>query len=180
MATLCFSRVDTESDFDNFDCGNESINRLVKNSLYPTLLDQTRAYKVSIKDYRVGFIALSISHISCENSDASFADFFDKDPLYGAILVDYIAVDKKIHQKGIGSTALEYIVEETRKINLFAPIRFVILDALRSKYEWYTKRGFLPLNSTDITGCSETIRMYLDIMTADRKQRLASYVKEQI
>lgn len=180
MATLCFSRVDSESDFDNFDCGNESINQLIKASLYSTLLNQTRAYKLSMKDFRVGFVALSISRISCEYSDADFADFFDKDPSYGAIFVDYIAVDKSIHRNGIGSTALKYIIKESSEVNRFLPIRFVVLDALRSKYEWYEKHGFLPFNSTDVSGCSETIRMYLDIMPEDQKRRLGRYIKEEM
>ena len=178
MATLCYTVVNTKYDLDEFDCDNPSINRLVQESLYPTLLDQIQTYKISVQDRRVGFIAFSVLKVTCENSDAQFAEYYHSSPSYGAILINFIAVDRHVQHKGIGTTALQYIVNETNKLCDFLPIRLLIVDALRSKLEWYEKRGFLPLCSSDVKGDSETIRMYMDIMPEARKKRLASYIED--
>ena len=43
------------------------------------------------------------------------------------------------------------------------------------KVGWYTKFGFVPINQKDLTGPTETVRMFLDIMPDEDKQYIEKY-----
>lgn len=178
MGTLCYTLLESESDLKSFDCGNASINRLVADSFYPNLLKQIQTYMITLQGHRIGFCSLSIARLSIEDSDAPIAEYYNNSPSYGALQIDFIAIDKKIHNHGVGTNALSFFVDQARKIYNTLPIRVVVLDALRDKLSWYSNRGFVPIKSSDTEGTSETIKMYYDLMPNEDLSILEQYIDQ--
>lgn len=172
--------VESQIDVNEFDCGNSSINCLVSKSVFSTVLNQTKTYKVTIKSNRVGFFAISILGISLEDSDAQIAAYYEGTPSYGAVKVDFIAVERCVQKRGIGTVVLEYLVKDARTLSEHWPVRLLFLDALRNKVDWYIGKGFAPLNSADLSGDSPTVRLYIDLMSAEEKEKLDYYIQNSI
>lgn len=177
MGALYYTLLESESELSDFDCGNSSINRLVSESFFPHILKQCRTYKISMEKQRVGFCSVSILGISLDESDASMADYYSNTPSYGAVKLDYIAVDSRVQKYGIGTTALEYVKKQAKQMYDTCPVRLLVLDALRDRIKWYTKNGFEAINSADLQGDSETVRMYIDLMPDEDKQFIDDYIE---
>ena len=178
MGTLDYSLIRNAEDIDKFDCGNASINQLVSRSLYPTLLKQTRTYKISMKGHCVGFCSVSIMGISLEGSDAPIAESFEGTPTFAAVKLDYVAVDKRVQNYGIGTIALDYVVDEARELCKVWPVRILVLDALRDKLNWYTDRGFQAINSSDLASSTPTVRLYIDLISLEDAEKIVEYDRD--
>lgn len=175
MGTLDYSLIQIVEDIDQFDCGNASINQLVSRSIYPTLLKQTRTYKISMKGHRIGFYSVSILAISLEGSDAPIAESFEGTPTFAAVKLDYVAVDKRVQNHGIGTNVLAYVVDEARELCKVWPVRILVLDALRDKLTWYTERGFRAINSSDLVRTTPTVRLYIDLISLEDAEKIVEY-----
>lgn len=175
MGVLSYTPITEESVLKDFDCGNASVNQLIADSYYPHLLKQSRTYQIKMQDHTVGFYRLSVRSVSLENSDASMADFYWGTPSYGAVCLDYIAVDAGIHHLGIGTVALKSIVQQAQALAQSWPVRLLVLDALRNKAPWYSNMGFDALNRSDLAGASETVTMYLDLLSKEDSAVLDAY-----
>ena len=176
MGELHYSIVTDSAELDGFDCGNSSINELIANCFYRNMLRQSLIYKVCVGTHRVGFYSVSILSISFEHSDSPLSECYDKTPFFGAIILDFIAVDKRVHNQNIGSDILTYVVQNAKDLYRKWPIRVLVLDALRERVPWYLKRGFDLFNESDLKTDSETIRLYLDLMPDQEKTYLDEYV----
>lgn len=176
MGKLCCTTVESKSELQNFDCGNHSINCLIKESYFRHILRQSLTFKVAIKGHRVGFYTVSILRISFDDSDASLAQYYDNSPSFGVIKLDYIAVDKRVQKNGIGSTLLVHIVQCAKSLHQQWPIRILVLDALRERINWYSSHGFEPINTADLCGISETVPMYLDLMPEKERLQVEEYI----
>lgn len=180
MGALCYTLVESDSETQDFDCGNNSINELVSKSVYPSILKQAKTYKITIQGVRVGFISVSIGEISFEKSDAPIASYYEKNQKYGAVLIDFIAVDKKVHKQGIGKTSLKFIVQEAKELSAHWPVRVLVLDALRDVVDWYTKKGFSPIDAASLNKSSSSVLLYFDLMSEDEQTKLDQYVQSTI
>lgn len=180
MGALCYTLLEKEEDLADFDCGNPSVNALVSGVYYPNILKQAKVFKISVQNTRVGFCAVSVTHISVDNADAPIAEYYSNAPSYGALKIDFIAVDKRVHRKGIGTTALAFFVSEARRFYEIVPIRVLVIDALREKMDWYTARGFDLLNSKERSDISPTVKMYIDLISAEDKDKLEEYVANNV
>lgn len=176
MGCVICTPIETEADLRNFDCGNPSINTLVEETYYPYIVKQNKTYKVLFGDTRVALLSVSIVGVSLENSDAELAEYYAVTPSFGAVKLNYIAVDKKVQGKKIGSVSMEYIIREARRLYNEWPVRLLILDAIRDKVGWYQKLGFDVLSQAELTGTSPTVRMYIDLMPDKEKKSLDAYV----
>lgn len=177
MGALSYTLLESEEELSCFDCGNASINELVSKSYYPSILKQIRVYKISVRTYRIGFCSISVSHLSFDNSDAPIADYYTNFSSYGALKIDFLAVDKRVQKQGIGTEVLKYFVGEARKFYEIVPIRVLIIDALREKIDWYSERGFALVNSEEENSESPTVKMFIDLMSAEDKNRLDKYIE---
>lgn len=178
MAELRCTAVESKAELQNFDCGNYSINQLIKKSYFRHILRQALTCKVTFKGHRVGFYTVSVLSIRLENSDASITEYYDDLPSFGVIKLDYIAVDKNVQKRGIGSTILVHIVQCAKSLHQQWPVRILVLDALRSKINWYLSHGFEAINTHDLSGTSETVCMYLDLMPEKEKEKIEKYVDD--
>lgn len=177
MGALSYTLLESEEELSCFDCGNASINDLISRSYYPNILKQIRVYKISVRTYCVGFCSISVSHLSFDNSDAPIADYYANSTSYGALQIDFLAVDRRVQKQGIGTEVLKYIVGEARKFYEIVPIRVLIIDALREKIGWYAERGFALVNSEDENGEGPTVKMFIDLMSMEDKDKLDKYIE---
>ena len=84
--------IQAEDDFGNFDCGNSSINLKIKKSL---------AYKVSLDNNLLAAYQISLVSISLkEDSDTTLNEFYEDTPRFGFLMIDYLAVDRRVHGQG--------------------------------------------------------------------------------
>jgi len=62
---------------------------------------------------------------------------------------------------------LNYIVSKSREISEFCGCRYLILDAVKDKAEWYRNRGFEFFDESDMQNDEPTIKMYFDFKDAE-------------
>ena len=154
---------------DRFTCGNSTIDRMVKNSHYPTALQHAYAYEVSYRGLVLGYYMLKFLQHSIEDdawptSISEYSSDTIKD--FSTVYIQYIAVDKNMQGQQIGTQILRFIIKEINKLSKLWPVRMVSLNALPDKVEWYQKNGFAlyegvsPL--TELGG--DNRYMYLDLI----------------
>lgn len=162
MATIEISKVNSEV---TLDCGNASINSLITESYYTTILQHAYCYIVSYKDRVVGTYMLKFTKIELNICPEDIADYRSEictDCF--SVHIKYIAVDKSYQGKGIGTFIMQYIIKSVMQLCEKWPVRLITLDALKEKYKWYLELGFLPFNEKDIDDDSATISMYMDCL----------------
>lgn len=182
MADLCYKLMG-EEDLHGFDCGNPSVSNMIDQTYYACLLREARAYCVYLKvkddqEILVGAYSVSIDTLDVKNAVSPLADYYSREPPFRAMVhLDYIAVNSKVQDHGIGKAILEYIVLQARSLYREWPVRLLVLDALRDKVAWYEKRGFSAVYEDDPDPHSTTVKMYLDLMPGEDFQRLSEYVE---
>lgn len=145
-----------------FDCGNDSINRQIEESYFPTLLQYSYAYEVSVSNCVVGYYMIKFRTIKFELLPVELKDYYSsliKDCC--ALHINYIAIDKKFQGRKIGTNVLKIIIAQVVNICNQWPITIITLDALKEKYEWYKKIGFLAFSEEDVASKDITIPMYI-------------------
>ncbi|MEX6686592.1 GNAT family N-acetyltransferase [Danxiaibacter flavus] len=80
---------------------------------------------------------------------------------FGAIKIGRLAVDKNLHNKGIGQEILNYIISIAIECNKSCACKFLIVDAKKKATTFYLKNGFDFLGSLD--DIHETRLMWLDL-----------------
>lgn len=175
MGTLTCVPLRSEATLQGFDCGNASINEMVKGSFYPHLLKQSRTYQIQIQNQTVGFYSLSVSSVDLAGSDAPVAEYYSRTSEFGAVSLDYIAVNARIQNHGIGSVILKSVIAQAIELAAKWPIRLFVLKALRERVAWYLEQGFRILDSTELRGHSETVWMYFDLSSEEERTALRAY-----
>lgn len=162
-----------------FDCGESQINEQILHSYYRHLLNQISVYEILIANSVVGYVAVSVVGVSLDLADGDIVDYCDGDSSFGALKINFIGVRRRLQGNGIGSTVIQMIIQKARSNALELPIRFLVLDAINSKVDWYAKRGFKSLNTNE-NDTSFTKGMYLDMMDEQHKAAIEKYCDEQI
>lgn len=169
MAVFQVSKLQSEISGGVFDCGNPSINSLILDSYYATVLQHAYGYKVSCEGIVIGYYMLKFLKIKLDNCPESISDYrssFCNDCF--SVHIKYIAVDTKFQKQGLGSGMMKYIIKLVFGLCEHWPIRLITLDALKEKYEWYKSLGFLAFDEDDLTSDEATIHMYLDCLLNPR------------
>lgn len=149
-----------EIQTDCFDFGNGSIMNRLRNAYYLEVmrLASVKSIKIQENTVVVYYIVLLTSMRSADDSDGHE---------YAAIKLDTICIDKSFQGKYIGTTVLQYIISTAKQFSDFAGCRFLILDALKEKYEWYVNNGFLIVDESTLTDSKPTVEMFIDFRSKD-------------
>lgn len=145
-------------NLDGFNCENGSITLKIKEGYYASLLKQAYAYEICIEDIVIGYYSLSIESFTYEDEYSVSPEATG----YAAIRLNYLAIDKNYQYQGLGTKVLSYITQQVNKYSKVLPVRFLSLDALRDKVEWYSSRGFQFYDERELGGKSDTVAMYMD------------------
>lgn len=167
------------SAVNNFDCGNPAINEYVENSYFATLLQQCYAYEIEYKSLVVGYYMITFRDVAfydciSEISDYQIDDFGEFLP---SLYINYLAIGTKYQKNKIGTKTLEKIINEARQWTDFLPIRFITLNAVPEKVDWYKKIGFKEMGKNidavntymyiDLIKDSQYVKNYFEQKTAD-------------
>lgn len=175
--TICTERIIKDVDYRSVDCGNESINRKLKDVYYADLLRQGYTYKILALGKTLGYYMITFKKINIKDwtSDEITGYVSNLSDDFFSIHIQFIMIDKKFQKHGIGTVVLKSVMKEAKELSKIWPIRFLTLDALRDKFDWYRNIGFLPINEREVENDSFYIKMYYDCM--ENKNTLDEYVK---
>ncbi len=96
MGELVIKKLNHDVPSHGFDCGNSSINRQIQESYFPTLLQYSYAYEVSLSGQVVGYYMIKFRTINLEKAPPEIGEF-ESSIVHdcSALHISYIAVDKK-------------------------------------------------------------------------------------
>ena len=179
MEELVYTLLDEE--VTDFKCGNNSIDRMIKDSYFQTLLKHGYAYKFCSRDKTLGYYMVNFEKIKLSECEKAIDECYDEGMKnFYSVHIRFIAVDSKYQKHKIGETMLNIIVKDIRELSGKWPVRMITLDALRDKYDWYIKNGFLPFNENDYYDDKiNTIKMYIDCQTSYNIDKLNEYISER-
>lgn len=172
MGAISCAKIQEESELRELSCGEPAIDNMIHASYYPHLLRQQDTYCIKYEGKVIGTYALTVKAIDFVSSDKEIAGYFEKEPVFGVLFIKYLAVDKKLQGKGVGTTALQYIVRFALNISQELPIRCVVFEALREKIDFYKKCGFVALSEKELYSESETVSMFMDLMPGFERERI--------
>ena len=94
-----------------------------------------------------------------------------------SLYINYLAIGTKYQKNKIGTKTLEKIINEARQWTDFLPIRFITLNAVPEKVDWYKKIGFKEMGKNidavntymyiDLIKDSQYVKNYFEQQTAD-------------
>ncbi len=162
-----------------FKCGNGSIENMISESYYMSILNQSYAGKIVFNNVTIGYFMYSFKSIPVKRFvEAEFiADYCPKTSFIPAFFIDYIAINSNVQKKKLGTVVLKLIIKMAKEISKTYPIRVIVLDALGEYYDWYEKNGFRPLDVESITTTSRspTILMYMDCFSKEDFEKIEEY-----
>ena len=135
----------------SFDCGNDNLNEYLK--LYARKNDTARIGKTFIALDEAGRIAgyITLSNAQIERDKLPETAKLPRYPV-PALLIGKLAVDKKMHGKGIGSWLLFKAFEKAIQTAEIAAVYAVIVDAIDDNAKkFYLKYGFSPLLDNELS-----------------------------
>lgn len=182
MGELVVSKLHGDIQKDSFDCGNDSINNMVYQSYYPTLLKHAYAFQVqdSISRNVLGYYMIKFRSIKISNCPDDISEY--EGSLVNdccALHISYVAVGKRYQRHNIGSSILKLIISAAKESSKQLPILLITIDALRDKTEWYEKLGFSYFEAKDTQKeIQSTVPMYIDCI--ENRQLVYDYCNELI
>lgn len=89
-------------------------------------------------------------------------DYYVTDHEYAALEISYIAIDRRVQGNGIGTRVLARLISDAEKLSKILPIRFLVLDALDDKVQWYLDAGFTTYPKREDLRYADTVPMRID------------------
>ena len=91
-------------------------------------------------------------------------DYYVTDHEYAALEISYIAIDRRVQGNGIGTRVLTRLISDAEKLSKILPIRFLVLDALDDKVQWYLDAGFTTYPKREDLRYTDTVPMRIDLI----------------
>lgn len=165
MAKLCFSKLKGEVNKGTFTCGDDSIDKLVESSYYPTILQQSYAYEIMGEGELLGYYMIHFRRVEVSDFPDDISDHFDDDYIKDGIIalhIHYIAIKKEYQKKGIGKAVLRTIISQVKELSENWPVRVITIDAEKHLIKWYEKEGFKYMTNNRDGQDDVTEAMYKD------------------
>lgn len=126
-----------------FNCGKVDVQRLMENAYSTTLNLQGRAYNVFDNGDVVAQFMLTMLVVE----DVEYESL----PMghdFACVKIEYLAVDERKQRQGIGTKVLKYAIDQVRQSIRNLPIRFIFVESVQDKVEWYSTLGFCAMGNT--------------------------------
>lgn len=145
--------IDESIDLSLFNCGNDYINRFLKEQACHDSLTNKSSTKLLLdsRNTLIGFYTVKVDSFKYE----------DEDEIYNVIYLVDIAVDEKYQGNGFGSALLDDFYFKAKETAEFLGLIGLLLKAVPTKKEWYESRGFISLGEIE----EDLILMLYDIRT---------------
>lgn len=141
-------KLDKKHDKANFDCGNEPLNRFIKQNASQLLKRQETVIYGAVDDNRLaGFYTLSACQIMQSDDNEKLKKQSPNTPI-GCILLGRLAVDVAYKGRGLGADLLLHAMQTAKTISQMLGVAFVIVDAKDDNAkDFYQKYGFWELSN---------------------------------
>ncbi|MES2217995.1 MAG: GNAT family N-acetyltransferase [Pseudomonadota bacterium] len=150
-------------ELDNFDCGEPSLNDwLKKRALKNQASGASRCFVLCNGNTVIGYYTLSAGAISHADAPNTMRRNMP-DPL-PVLLLGRLAIDRKYHNKGLGSALLRDAMIRAVSVAGDAGVFAILLHALSGPAkQFYLSRGFVesPLQPMTLMMTLETVRLIL-------------------
>lgn len=153
----------------NLSCGVDSIDSLMKNAYAQSIFKQGLAYNIFVDGQLVGNCMIKFVHLLDENEE-----YYVQDQAFTALEISYLAIDYRLQHRGIGSQVLKILIQESKKIAVHLPVRFLVIDAFKNKTAWYTKAGFQEYPKVEDTRYPGTVPMRMDLIDLKAAEKYAT------
>jgi GNAT superfamily N-acetyltransferase len=157
------SLISHEHEIMNFDCGEPSLNLWLKSrAIKNNISGASRCFVICDKKEVVGYYCLSAGAISREFAPKIMRRNMP-DPL-PVLVLGRLAVDKKYHNKGLGSALLRDAMIRSVSVAEETGVFAILIHALSEQAKrFYMSRGFVesPLQPMTLFMTIETIRSIL-------------------
>lgn len=167
MSELRLSVVRDERPPD-WQCGVDSIDALVRSAYARTLFKQSLAYDIRVDGRAVGSCMVRLVRLLDED-----AEYYERDQEFVALEISYLAIDKRLHRRGLGTQVLKALIQRAREIAAALPVRFLVIDALKEKEGWYTEAGFRTYPKVEDLRYPDTVPMRMDLIDLKAAERYA-------
>ena len=157
---------------NSISCGIRSIDDRFKDAYSKTLCKQGLAYNILVDGHLVGNCMIRLVWLCDENEE-----YYVTDQEYIAFERSYIAIDTRVQQMGIGKRVLTRLMSDAEKLSRNLPIRFLVIDALDDKQQWYLDAGFEEYPKREDLRYLGTIPMRIDFIDKAVAER---YVNSQV
>jgi hypothetical protein len=148
-----------------FDCEREEQNAYIHERAY---LDQKAGtsvtYVVTLDKIMVAFVTITMDALPLAN--ISPPKGCPKYPRLPAMKIAQLGVDKNYKGRDIGPTCIAYGLLKAKKLSAEVGCRFLTIDAVPERVDWYEENGFTR-NEKQTNRSGSTIAMHLDIQSAD-------------
>lgn len=162
----------------DFDCGKESINRMVEDAYQSTLLQFATAYEVIYNNTIVGYFMMVFKKIIINDMPEEFREYESALENCVAAHIRFIAINKLYQHKKLGTATLQIIEQEVNKLIKKWPVRLITLDATPDNIEWYQKYGYTCFEYAPTEVDGYTVQMYKDVWTDENKRLEEQYLEE--
>lgn len=140
-------------------CGIASIDDRIKDAYSKTICKQGLAYNIYVDGYLIGNCMIKLVVLRDEAND-----YYVTDHEYAALEISYIAIDRRVQGNGIGTRVLARLISDAEKLSKILPIRFLVLDALDDKVQWYLDAGFTTYPKREDLRYADTVPMRIDLI----------------
>lgn len=149
-----------------FDCGNASINKLITESYFPTILQHLYCFEVTVDGEIIGYYMYGFQMIKLEECPEEIREYYSSlSNVCYTINLKYIAVASQYQHRGFGSIILCSIIKYTHEMCKNWPVRMITLNALKERVDWYQRNGFKMFNELDAQNDNITeVKMYMDCL----------------
>lgn len=149
--SLVFEPLNKNHDRFLFDCGNDILNRFIKQLASQIIKRQEAVIYVSHENGRViGFYTLSADKIQKSDSPDELKNQSPHTAI-PCILIGRLAVDKNYQGMGIGIDLLAHALRRAKRTAELIGVAFVIVDAKDEQAKsFYQSYGFFELQNTPL------------------------------
>ena len=146
------AKLTAEHDYASFDCGNDALNRFIKqHALQGQRAGISQTYVAAVEKRIVGFHTLVVGEITHDDAPERLAKGLPRFPI-PVIILARLAVDESWKGKGLGAAL---VVDAMRRILNAADIAGVRAMVVHAKDEdakrFYEHLGFLPFPGKMLT-----------------------------
>lgn len=166
MTVFSIEKLGRHHAVDDFDCGEESLNRFLTRFAFPNQQASASQTYVGLADSRIiGFYTLVVSEVSYDDAPERLKKGLARHPV-PLMLLARLAVSQTWQNKGIGAGLLKDAMHRTIQAADIGGIRALAAhaknDVVRSFYEHF---GFIP---------SPTDPLHLFVLIKDLRRMIAS------
>jgi GNAT superfamily N-acetyltransferase len=157
------SLISVEHEITSFDCGEPSLNSWLKSrAIKNNISGASRCFVICDKKKVVGYYCLSAGAITRESAPKIMRR--NMPDLLPVLVLGRLAIDRKYHNKGLGSALLRDAMIRSVNVAEDAGVFAILIHALSEQAKrFYISRGFgeSPLQSMTLFMTIETIRTIL-------------------